>query len=266
MNRIESLIEALDRSVREAVQGRELGILFSGGIDSCVIAQLARPYADVKLYTIGMPGAHDLDAAKSTASRLKMEWHAIILNEKMIRNAMVQMSSIIGTDDPLTISFEMPLHIVAQVADEVLLASGQGADELFGGYARYEKMDSLERRTAMRQDVSNLLMHGSKMEHGLAAFFSKEIRHPFLHPEVVELALQLPDELLIDEGIRKVALRHVARAIGLVEEADRKKKAAQYGSGVMRSMKAMAKRDGMTVGQWSRSLAQGDASIKRDRQ
>lgn len=265
MNRIESLIGALDRSVREAVHGRELGLLFSGGIDSCVIAQLARPYAKIKLYTIGMPGSHDLDVAESTASRLELEWIGIILDEEMIRDSVVQMSSIIGKDDPLTISFEMPLHIVAQIADEALLASGQGADEMFGGYARYEKMAPLERRAAMRQDVSNLLIHGSQLEHRLAAFFSKEMRHPFLDPEVVELALELPDELLIDDGVRKVALRQVARSIGLVEEADRKKKAAQYGSGVMRAMKAMAKREGMTVGQWSRSLAQSNIENRGER-
>jgi asparagine synthase (glutamine-hydrolysing) len=154
---------------------------------------------------------------------------------------------------------------VAQVADEMLLASGQGADELFGGYARYERMTSMERRSAMRHDVTKLLIHGSRTEHVLAAYFDKEVRHPFLDPEVVELALQLPDELLIDGGIRKVALRQIARAIDLVEEADRKKKAAQYGSGVMRTMKAMAKRDGLTVGQWSRSLAQDKVMSKEDR-
>jgi len=251
---IDGLLSALASAADDSFSGKEIGVMFSGGIDSCVIAELARARADVTLYTIGVRESHDLSVAKMTAERMDLKWVQIEITDDDIREGVAGIQSAIGDIGPLAISFEMPLYFVAKLSKEMLLTSGQGADELFGGYSRYETMDPALRREEMRKDVANLVSKGSPMERALAAHFGKSIVHPFLDPRVVDAALSLPDELIVNDGVRKVALREAGRRLGLTEEADRKKKAAQYGSGVMRAMKAMAKRDKMELRDWTSSL------------
>ncbi|QLH75494.1 MAG: asparagine synthase [Methanomassiliicoccales archaeon] len=250
MNHIEKILVALDESVRKMLGGRDVGVLFSGGIDSCVIAVLANRCSKASLYTVGMEGSYDLKVAESTANRLDMEWKGIVLCEDDVVKAIKLLKGMVKDIGPLTISFEVPLLMVATTAKEGILTSGQGADELFGGYDRYVRMDRGLLREEMRRDIAALIEHGSPMEKAIASKFGKDLRHPFLDPSVVEASSDLPMDLVIHGGERKVALRHVARSLGLIEEADRKKKAAQYGSGVMKVMRSMAKRQGMDLRTW----------------
>lgn len=256
MNYLENLLASLDESVRDTLGGGPIGIMFSGGIDSCIIAQLARRHSEVHLYTVGLDGAHDLRMARSTAERLHLNWTPIPITSNDVREGVGSLDRMLGGSDPLTISFELPLYFVARIANEAVLTSGQGADELFGGYARYEAMPPEERRVAMRGDVEGLLSRGSPMEKRIALHFGKEIRHPFLAPKVVEAALVLPDELVIAGGQRKVALRSLAPSLDLLQESSRAKKAAQYGSGIMRCMKAEAKKDGLDLKAWVVAMAE----------
>jgi asparagine synthase (glutamine-hydrolysing) len=74
---------------------------------------------------------------------------------------------------------------------------------------------------------------------------------------VVVLADSLPDEMLVDNGVRKVALRQVATALGLEGAALRPKKAAQYGSGIMKAMKTMAKSERSSLADWTVKVIAG---------
>jgi len=254
VNHLELLLARLEEGVRQTLGGERVALMFSGGIDSCVIAQLARRVADVRLYTVGLEGSHDLKVAEGTARRLELPWQEIVIDSNNVRQGVAEIQQVLGMLDPLTISFELPLVFVARCAGEGVMASGQGADELFGGYARYSTMGAEERRRSMNKDVEGLLANGSPMEKRLASHYHKDMRHPFLAPMVVDAAARLPDELLVDGERRKVALRALAPTLGLEVEADRPKKAAQYGSGIMRCMKAEAKRDGMELADWTAKL------------
>jgi asparagine synthase (glutamine-hydrolysing) len=254
VNDIDRLLAALESTADNMLGGPEIGVLFSGGIDSCVIAELTRRRTKATLYTIGVKGSHDMVVAEKTAKRLELEWIGTEIDEVDIREAIEGIQKILGNIGPLTISFEMPLYFIAKISKQNVLTSGQGADEMFGGYARYETMDTEVRRTEMRKDIENLLTIGSPMERRLAGHFGKTIVHPFLDQNVIDVALSLPSDLIVNDGVRKVALRGAARSLGLIEEADRKKKAAQYGSGVMHMMKSMAKHDGLELRDWVASL------------
>ncbi|OPY31088.1 MAG: asparagine synthetase B [Methanomassiliicoccales archaeon PtaU1.Bin124] len=244
------VLDRLNDSVRESLGGEEVALMFSGGIDSCIIAQLARRYADVTLYTVGLEGAHDLVVAEATAKRLGLPWRPILIDPRAVRLAVSEIQSILGGMDPLPISFELPLLFVARESEERVIASGQGADEMFGGYARYESMTAEDRSASMRKDTETLISYGSPLEKRLAAHYGKKMRHPFLSPGVIEAAMTLPDELIVHNGERKVALRAIAPTLGLDQEAGRPKKAAQYGSGIMKCMQAEAKRDKMELAVW----------------
>jgi asparagine synthase (glutamine-hydrolysing) len=244
----EGLLAALRRAVREECEESEVGVLFSGGLDSTVLAKLASFTCHVRLYTIGMPASHDLVVARETANDLGLEWEGIVLGSSDIKEALPILSSILDTESPLVLSFEMPLYEVAKRAKERLLISGQGADELFGGYARYAMMDERELRANLDEDLKCLQMVGAERERRLAEHFGKVIRHPFLHLGVVEFAQALPASECIRDGERKKILRDVASLLALGPVVSRPKKAAQYGSGVMKEMKAEARRRGVPLG------------------
>ncbi len=238
----ELLLQAIQKAIREYVAGRSVGVLFSGGLDSTIVARIASEYGPVSLYTIGTEGAHDLIVSEKTAEELDLPWNPIILEEKEIIANLIPLSKLLGDPAPLPLSYEMPLFVVASLSKENVLLSGQGADELFGGYSRYLLMDNDQLAKGMKQDLENLLLRGVENEKGIASRFYKSIHHPYLHPEVLRQASLLPTRQCVDGQSRKVVLRDVARLIGLHQVADRPKKAAQYGSGVMRVMKTEAKR------------------------
>ncbi|MCE5295878.1 MAG: asparagine synthase [Euryarchaeota archaeon] len=250
MNDVTRLVKALETAADSSLGGSDVGVLFSGGVDSCVIAELARRRSNTTLYTIGVKGSHDMTVAEATAKNLGLEWVGTVVREDDIREAVIGIQSVLGRIGPLAISFEMPLYFIARDSKELLLANGQGADELFGGYARYGTMDARTRREEMAKDVAGLVSSGSANERRLASHFGKSMVHPYLDRGVIDAAAELPDCLIVNDGIMKVALRDVARSLGLTEEADRRKKAAQYGSGVMRMMKSMAKHDGTELRDW----------------
>jgi asparagine synthase (glutamine-hydrolysing) len=248
------LLDILRQVVRETCAGSSVAVLFSGGLDSSVLAALCGEVGPVMLYTVGIAGAHDLGTAEETAARRGWRWEGIEISPDEVIRSLAPLASVIGTSEPLPVSFEMPLYLVAKRAGERRLVSGQGADELFGGYARYMGLGEAERRRCMDEDILSLVSAGSGMDRAIAARFDKEMRHPFLDPRVLDFASRLPPEQCIDGARRKVVLREVARLLALNEEAEREKKAAQYGSGIMKVMKAEARHRGTDLRALVRTL------------
>lgn len=225
------------------------GVMFSGGLDSSLLAAMARPYSQLQLYTVGFPGAHDIGAARKGAEELSLPWQQITLNDGMVRQGVHFLRSEMGLDDPLVISFELPLYFVCSVVPEIRLMSGQGADELFCGYARYAAMGTEERERAMRLDQENLLTRGRQLENRIVSYFGKEMICPYLCPEVVEAARRFSSGEMIGELGNKAPLRLLASDL-MLSAAAAPKKAAQYGSGIANSIKRMASRDKMDLRSW----------------
>jgi asparagine synthase (glutamine-hydrolysing) len=160
--------------------------------------------------------------------------------EKDVENAIPLLAKIINSNNPVVLSFELPLFFTAKNSIEKVLLSGQGADELFAGYARYLKSKNLE--NDLLKDVNELKNRGILRDKKVASYFSKELRTPFLDEKVIKTGLSIPVEYKIKKGVRKYVLREVGRRIGLPDEIVMKeKKAAQYSSGVMKAMKKLAK-------------------------
>jgi len=238
----EALLLALRAAIRDMSAEGEAAVLFSGGLDSTVVARLASEVCRVKLYTVGVKGAHDLRVSEAAARDLDLHWEPLLLEEREMIRLLPELAITLGTDNPLTLSFEMPLWVGASIVKERLILTGQGADELFGGYARYQRMRPEELRARMADDQDALLSVGIERERRIAARFLKEFGYPFLDAKVVQLARSFPPEDFIIDGERKVVLRQVALLLGLKDAAARPKKAAQYGSGTMKAMRAEAKR------------------------
>lgn len=228
---------------------KRTAVLFSGGLDSTLLTALAAPRSDLRLYTVGFPGSHDLEAGRKGAEELGLPWEPILIDDVILRRAVAYLRDHVGLVDPVTISFEVPLYIVCTTVIEGVLLSGQGADELFGGYARYSSMSTAELDEARAADVHRLLFEGFLREVRMAQGFGKTLMCPYLDLPVIEAALSIPSAELFGELGNKQPLRRLAMGMGL-SAAIAPKKAAQYGSGVMKAMKRLAASEGMDLGRW----------------
>ncbi|MBN1109656.1 MAG: hypothetical protein JXA45_02730 [Methanomassiliicoccales archaeon] len=224
-------------------------LLYSGGLDSSLLAVLARPFHPLPLCTVGLPGSHDLRVASSGAEELGLPWRGIVVREDQVRRGVAFLRDVLGLREAVPISYELPLYLACISVPERTIITGQGADELFAGYARYGSMPLREREEALRQDLEAILAIGMPREERLAAHFQKSLLCPYLSPSVREVAARFRTEELISERGNKLPLRSLACQLGL-SAAERPKKAAQYGSGIMKAMKGMAAREGLGLRQW----------------
>ena len=245
---VEQLRTSLTEATR-AVETEGLAVAFSGGLDSALLAA----WFDAPLYTVGFPGSHDITAARTAASLLDVELTVVELDHDAIAKAVPDVVAATGRTNAMDIQIALPLWVVANrvAADGIdRLALGQGADELFGGYAKVAKAPEDPRVSAetvqrARREVVETLPE--QLERDIAAVRGAGVQPvtPLLHDDVVSVALSLPGELLVtDCGERKWALRLAARKWLPDRIAFREKKAVQYGSLVARELDRLARQSG----------------------
>ena len=231
-------------SVIKRVEGlRELGVIFSGGLDSSYLALLLKEISEniplkVKLYAVGAEGSKDVEAAIYASKFLNMDLEICEVTEELVREALPQVVKAIGDDNLMKVSVGLTTYFATKmVADDGIKVafSGQGADELFGGYKRYLKsfVDGTLNYD-LRVDMSNMYHVNLERDDACSMLNGVELRLPFLDKTLVELVLNIPDNKKIvsmHDDMRKSILRKLAFEEGLdYEIAYRPKKAAQYGT------------------------------------
>ncbi len=236
--------------LRDSIQCKgEIVLAFSGGLDSGILAYLLKD-CNVKLYTAGVQGSKDLENAKEAAKILSLPLQIIDLNEYDILEGILFLKRIEPSIGAVEVSFELPLYFVCSYADEQDIYTGQGSDELFGGYAKY-----LDNPALMTEDLNKLLAKTKPRENKIATLLGKNLHTPYLSDRVIEFARNIPLELKIKNGVRKYILREAAAYLGVPESiVEREKKAAQYGSGIWKLMKKMAKERDLSVDEFVKTL------------
>lgn len=245
---IETVRDAV-RSATDAVEDSNLAVAFSGGIDSAILAGRL----DAPLYTVGFPGSHDLQAARSAARLLDREIRVVTLDHDTLEGALELIVRVTGRTNAMDVEIALPLFVLARQARADgydRLALGQGADELFGGYAKVARAPADPRveadtvRGARRELVESL---PGQLERDVLALRGAGVEPvvPLLSDRVVRAALSLPGELLVtDRGERKWGLRLAARPWLPDRIVFREKKAVQYGSHVARELDRLARQNG----------------------
>ncbi len=247
---------ALKNVLRHAVRVRttgEVGVLFSGGLDSSLIALLASRYSDVVLYVAGAEDSPDLEWARRASEALGLPLREYVFDLDDVREAIPKVAFAIEEPNPMNLAIGIPLYFATKLASEdgrKVLLSGQGADELFGGYAKY-----LERPELMERDLLEMGERNLARDDKIAMLNSVEGRFPVLDLAVVSVGLNTPVEAKISGRVRKAILREVALELGLPEDiARREKKAAQYGSFAQKFLKKLAKEEGMKLREYAEKV------------
>ena len=236
----------LKLSVSKRIEGlREVGVIFSGGLDSSYLALLLGEISEniplkITLYAVGAEGSKDIESAIYASKFLNLDLKICEVTEEMVRESLPEVVKAIGDDNLMKVGVGMTTYLATKMVAEdgiKVAISGQGADELFGGYKRY--LESFVNDTLnydIRMDISNMYHVNLERDDACSMLNSVELRLPFLDKNLVELVLNIPDNKKIvsmHDDMRKSILRKLAFEEGLdYEIAYRPKKAAQYGTGI----------------------------------
>ena len=252
----------LKKLLERSIQGRLLdledaAVAFSGGLDSSLIAFLAKKSrTNINLIHVSLENRQETEEAKKAADELKLPITVHLFREADIEKIIPKIVEIMEYPDPVGTSIGISTYWTAEKSAETgnqILLSGQGADELFGGYKRYvhQYLSYGEEKTrrALHEDIIGLHKSNIERDVKICNFHGVELRLPFASCQIAKFALDLPLEFKIErkpDTPRKLILRKLARDLGLPATiANKPKKAMQYATGVNDALLKLAKKQTM---------------------
>ncbi|MDQ3835463.1 MAG: asparagine synthase C-terminal domain-containing protein [Thermoproteota archaeon] len=229
-----------------------VGIAFSGGVDSSLLANLCHNlHREVTLLTIGFPGSHDIKFSKEAALKMCMNLIVYEIEYSDFREKLKYIRQTVPCSNTSHLENCIAFLYISQLAKQNnldLALSANGCDELFCGYDSYRKAYCGGEAQINKVMEESLINEFALMEeiHGVTAQLGVQIKQPFLSPKFVEFAKTIPISQKIkgpDDMIRKHILREAALELGVPKESALKpKKALQYGSSIHKYFKMMEKR------------------------
>ena len=218
---IADLREALEKAVhRQLMSDVPYGVLLSGGLDSSVTSALAKKYSRMRVeeddkkeawwpqlhsFAIGLKGSPDLAAASKVAEYIGTIHHEINFTVQEGLDALRDVIYHIETYDVTTIRASTPMFLLARVIKSMgikMVLSGEGADELFGGYLYFYKApNAKEFHEETVRKLSKLHMYDCLRANKTLAAWGVEGRVPFLDKEFIDVAMRLnPEDKMIRNG------------------------------------------------------------------
>ncbi|UCE06776.1 MAG: asparagine synthase (glutamine-hydrolyzing) [bacterium] len=250
---------AILQSVKKRVDGlNHVGLVLSGGVDSALIGVIAHQLGvNLTCYSIGYHDSNDVNMSKRLAQGLGAECKTIELTDSDIEKALPKIIRSIECRGLVQVEAALFLHFAAQMARQdglKVMLTGQGADELFGGYPWYMDVVKEKGLQALHQymwnDIDHLHLDTLEREDKMTMAHSIELRVPFLDIEVIKSAMSIDISLKVyskNDMSRKRIHRHVAQKLGVPDYiAWRPKEVAQKGSGVHEALEKLALDAGFT--------------------
>ncbi len=215
------LRKALEDAVhRQLMSDVPYGVLLSGGLDSSIISAIAKKYASRRIeshdtqeawwpqlhsFAVGLSGSPDLAAAKKVAEHIGTVHHEIHFTIQEGLDALRDVIYHLETYDVTTVRASTPMYLMARVIKSMgvkMVLSGEGADEIFGGYLYFHKAPNaraLHEETVRK--LSKLHLYDCLRANKSLAAWGVEGRVPFLDKEFLDVAMRLnPNDKMIKEG------------------------------------------------------------------
>lgn len=204
---------ALLDSIRVRVDTEHrVGVILSGGLDSSLLLVHVRAlHPDCVAFTVGAPGSEDISYAQRLTADLGVAHEVVEVSPREIRLAdireAIQISELTEYGDIINAVVSVPLfRRVAELGVKVVL-TGDGSDELFGGYPMYRQAEAEQQQRLFLHKIANLGRTELQRVDRVSMAHGVEARVPFLDPALIELALRLPGRLRVRDGVEKWVLR-----------------------------------------------------------
>lgn len=218
---IAELREALCQAVqRQLMSDVPYGVLLSGGLDSSIVSAVAKRYAARRVETdntreawwpqlhsfaVGLKGAPDLEAARKVADYIGTVHHEINFTIQEGLDALRDVIYYIETYDVTTVRASTPMYLLARVIKSMgikMVLSGEGADEIFGGYLYFHKAPNAQafHEECVRK-ISKLYLYDCLRANKSLSAWGVEGRVPFLDKEFMDVAMRLnPEAKMAKDG------------------------------------------------------------------
>ena len=226
---INMLRTALEAAVeRQLMTDVPYGVLLSGGLDSSIISAIAKKYAAKRVesgntqdawwpqlhsFAIGLEGSPDLKAAQTVASHIGSVHHEIHFTIQEGLDALRDVIYHIETYDVTTVRASTPMYLLARIIKSMgikMVLSGEGADEVFGGYLYFHKAPNAEEfhKETVRK-LNKLHLYDCLRANKSLASWGVEGRVPFLDKEFLDVAMRLnpKDKMAANGKMEKWVLR-----------------------------------------------------------
>ena len=253
-----NIVEGLTEKIREAVKNisvNELGVSFSGGVDSSILAVSCRDLGKkVTLITIGFSSMRDIEVSREVSRELQLPLLYKVLSLEELEEGIASTLKIVKFDRLVLLELAVCFYFVFKIASEHgirTVASANGLDELFCGYDLYRRYSNDEKgaREIMKALIETARRDKAEIDK-VAALWNVNYESPFLSERFVRFALNIPLQYKIrgeNDELRKHVLRKAALKIGVPRlAAMRRKKAFQYSSGIHKAIGKLARRKGYT--------------------
>ena len=249
MTRLHDALEAAVR--RQLMSDVPYGVLLSGGLDSSVISAIAKKHAELRVETdnqseawwpqlhsfaVGLKGSPDLVKAREVAEHIGTVHHEIHYTIQEGLDAIRDVIYYIETYDVTTVRASTPMYLLARVIKSMgikMVLSGEGADEVFGGYLYFHKAPNAEafHEETVRK-LNKLYLYDCLRANKSLSAWGVEGRVPFLDKEFLDVAMRLNpiDKMCPGTTIEK---RIVREAFGeLLPESVAWRQKEQFSDGV----------------------------------
>lgn len=226
---VEQVRDALEAAVhRQLMSDVPYGVLLSGGLDSSVTSAIAKKYAQKRIesddtteawwpqlhsFSVGLEGSPDLAAARKVAEHIGTIHHEIKFTIQEGLDAIRDVIYNLETYDITTVRASTPMYLMARVIKSMgikMVLSGEGADELFGGYLYFHKApNAQEFHEETVRKLDKLHMYDCLRANKSLAAWGIEGRVPFLDKEFMDVAMRLnpKDKMINGERMEKWVVR-----------------------------------------------------------
>lgn len=252
--KIQDIREALDAAVhRQLMTDVPYGVLLSGGLDSSIISAVTAKYARQRVesddqqeawyprlhsFAVGLEGSPDLIAAKKVADHIGCVHHEVNFTVQEGLDAVRDVIYHLETYDVTTVRASTPMYLLARVIKSMgikMVLSGEGSDELFGGYLYFHKAPNAEEfHNETVRKLSKLHLYDCLRANKALMSWGIEGRVPFLDKEFMDVAMTInPKDKMVtahDKKIEKYVLRKAFEDLLPEEIAWRQKE--QFSDGV----------------------------------
>ena len=240
------LLDEMENAVKETVTDKKIGVAFSGGVDSTLLAKLVKDMGyDVHLLTIGFQDSHDINFAKEVNQILNFPHSISEIDPEKFKEVSDKIHQIIKSDNLSWNENSIAFYYVADLAQKnglKTVVTANGIDELFCGYNSYREAIEKGEDEVVKMMNDKLKNEKEMMVaiNAVTAEFGVTMIQPFLLPNFIEYAKKIPVSEKIhgpDDMQRKHPIRELAMDYGVPEVAAQKqKKALQYGSQIHKSL------------------------------
>jgi len=240
------LLDEMQNAVKETVSDKKVGVAFSGGVASTLLAKLVKDMGhDIHLLTIGFQDSHDINFSKEVNQLLNFPHSISEIDPEKFKEVSQKINQTIKSDNLSWNENSIAFYYVAELAQKnglKTVVTANGIDELFCGYNSYREAIEKGEDEVVKMMNDKLKNEKEMMVaiNAVTAEFGVTMIQPFLLPNFIEYAKKIPVSEKIhgqDDMQRKHPIRELAMDYGIPEvAAQKRKKALQYGSQIHKSL------------------------------